>query len=69
MNEDEIKKCKEDVVYFTEKYLGLKLIPWQKLYLKAFQKEQDIEIMGKRAGKKVLYESMIAYRRFLLRYR
>ena len=52
MNEDEIKKCKEDAVYFVENYLGLRLMPWQKLYLKAFQKGQNIGVMGRDAGKK-----------------
>ena len=69
MNEDEIKKCKEDAVYFVENYLGLRLMPWQKLYLKSFQKGQNIGVMGKGAGKKVLYESIIIYQKFLSKHK
>jgi len=65
MNEDEVKKCKDDTVYFIEKYLGVRLTPWQKLYLKAFPNEKYIRAMGRTTGKKILYDSIIAYEKLL----
>ena len=65
MNEEEIKKCKNDAVYFVEKSLGIKLLPWQKLYLRAFQSERIFRVIGRTSSKKVLYDSMITYEKFL----
>lgn len=65
MNEDEIKKCKNDIVYFVEEYLGIRLMVWQKAYLRAFQHKQELQWCGKGRGKKVLYDSIASYKKFL----
>ena len=34
----ELNKCKNDIVYFTEKYLGIELMQWQKILLRNYYK-------------------------------
>lgn len=34
--EEELKKCKNDPVYFAEKYLGYKLYGYQKIILRMY---------------------------------
>ena len=65
MNEDEIKKCKDDAAYFVENYLGIRLTPWQKFYLKVFQNERVFRVMGRMSGKRAFYESVIAYEKLV----
>lgn len=35
----ENKKCREDIVYFVEKYLGIEISKWQKDYIKKLPKK------------------------------
>lgn len=58
MDKEEFEKCRNDVVYFVEKYMGFELTPTQKVILKAHQKGQRTYFRGMRHGKRVVYEAM-----------
>jgi hypothetical protein len=47
----ELEKCESDVVYFCEKYLGYELLPWQKTYLRMYQKGNYVYFAGVRNGR------------------
>lgn len=61
MNEDELNKCKNDPVYFVEKYLGFELLTWQKVYLKLYQSKVNFIWAGKRNGKRMLEDVIQRY--------
>lgn len=56
MDQTELDKCKSDVVYFGEKYLGLELKEWQKAYLRLMQKGNKFWFIGSRCGKKMIHD-------------
>jgi hypothetical protein len=56
LEQTELEKCKSDVVYFGEKYLGIELLPWQKTYLRLLQKGNKVCFIGSRYGKSMMYD-------------
>lgn len=56
MEQTELEKCRNDMVYFAEKYLGAELKPWQKTYLKILQQNKHIIFYGVRDGKNMISE-------------
>ncbi|MGK4040864.1 hypothetical protein AB0Y20_01085 [Heyndrickxia oleronia] len=52
MNKSELARCKEDVVYFAEKYLGCELSQWQKTYIRLLHKNKNV------------YHKLFKYRRY-----
>lgn len=59
MDQVELDKCKNDMIYFAEKYLGLELTKWQKLYLKCWQNEKFVFIFGGRQARRLMTEDII----------
>jgi hypothetical protein len=58
---DELERCRNDIVYFAEKYLGYELLDWQKEALDRYLKGERIHLMGYRSGKKVLADTIERY--------
>lgn len=56
MNKTELQKCKEDIVYFAEKYLEppLQLSDFKKELLRGIQKGYVLTIERRRGGKQFL---------------
>lgn len=61
MIHSELEKCKNDPVYFAEKYLGLELLQWQKAYLKLINKYKHVCFVGNRNGRMMLEDIMRKY--------
>jgi spore cortex formation protein SpoVR/YcgB (stage V sporulation) len=43
LDKNELEKCKKDIVYFVEKYLGYELREWQKEMFKRLQKGESVK--------------------------
>ena len=56
MNQTELEKCKNDPVYFAEKYLGAELKQWQKIYLKIIHKHSGLYFSSRQYGRLMLYD-------------
>lgn len=65
MRDFDLERCKKDPVYFVETYLKLELLPWQKAYLKTYQVGQNIKLSGVRSGKRMIYNSIKVYEKFI----
>lgn len=57
MNQSELNKCKSDIVYFAEKYLGLELLQWQKELLTHYN-NGEIIFTGQRFGKNMVIDTI-----------
>lgn len=64
MDHDEIEKCKNDIVYFTEKMYGIKLTKWQKTILKLHKKGCSFHV-GRLNGRRLLNDSLARYEKFI----
>jgi hypothetical protein len=63
MDQTELQKCKDDIVYFAEKYYGVELTAWQKKILKMYQSNGGIlYLAGLRHGRQMLYHTIHEYR-------
>lgn len=59
MEQSELHKCKNDIVYFAEKYLGHELTPWQKTVLRFYQtKPGGMILLGQRYGRRILHHAI-----------
>lgn len=68
MSNIEFEKCRNDIVYFIERYLGHKLTTWQKMALKLYQtKGGQLYLVGQRYGKRILYQDITEHKKLLMR--
>lgn len=63
MDQTELEKCKNDIVYFAEKYLGAELTAWQKQVLKFYQTNTGGIYLGLRHGKRMLNHAITEHRK------
>jgi len=58
--QQEIEKCKSDIVYFIETYITpeIKLTDFQKEVLKAHQEGKEVHLINTRSGKQMLIDSL-----------
>lgn len=56
MNQSESDKCRDDIIYFAEKYLGLNLLNWQRELLNHYNKGEIIFTGGYRSGKNMVVD-------------
>jgi spore cortex formation protein SpoVR/YcgB (stage V sporulation) len=56
MIQNETGKCKEDIVYFAEKYLGVELLDWQRELLEYCQDNKQVYFAGVRSGRNIAHE-------------
>lgn len=58
LSKTEIQKCREDAVYFVEKYLGCNYYPWQKTYLRLLHKNKNAYSTIVKYGRLIQYGIM-----------
>lgn len=64
MNQPEIDKCKNDIVYFAEKYLGHELTTWQKTVLRFYHtKPGGMILFGQGYGKRMLHHAIMEHKK------
>jgi spore cortex formation protein SpoVR/YcgB (stage V sporulation) len=58
MNQIELEKCKNDIIYFVEKYMNIELLDWQKNVLTHYNNGEIIFTGGQRSGKNIVIDSI-----------
>jgi hypothetical protein len=61
MNQTELEKCKNDIVYFAENFLGLELLPWQRELLHHYNNGEVI-FGGRIYGKNLILDTIKKHR-------
>lgn len=60
----DIERAKNDIIYFTEQFFGIKLKKWQKEVLIAIQNGQSVHIDERRSEKRILANSIKEWIKF-----